>query len=236
MSPESKATAPTIMQAINSQSGSRVASVGRTVSSSVPAKNSRSVRRLVWALSLNSLAKLANHLYTTAQRTKRAKMMRESLMLRWDVQMSQPKLDSRPNSYSWKFVRIRVPHFSSGRALFLPEDDAAFGQVVGAEFDFDSVAGEDADEMLAHFTADDSEDLAIAGAVELELEHCVGQCEGNNRFYFNRFRFSHNPNSAMNFRVRLCCLSEPCIIGPSGESNKEAGAGMLHRATKRYSF
>ena len=46
----------------------------------------------------------------------------------------------------------------------MAEDDAAFGEVVGGELDLDAVAGEDADEVFAHFAGDDAEDLAV-GAV-----------------------------------------------------------------------
>src|SRR5690349_19061358 len=67
--------------------------------------------------------------------------------------------------------RIRVSRgFPTGSLL--PEDDPSPGQVVGAEFDFDAVAGEDADEMLAHFARHDAEDLAVA-VVQTELEHRV---------------------------------------------------------------
>jgi hypothetical protein len=43
----------------------------------------------------------------------------------------------------------------------LPENDAAAGQVIGGKLYFDSVAGEDTDEMLAHFTRDDPENFPL---------------------------------------------------------------------------
>ena len=72
--------------------------------------------------------------------------------------------------------------------LFLAEDDSASGEVVGGEFDFDFVAGEDADEMLAHFSGDVAEDFAGGAALlEAKLEHRVGQGGGNGGFDFDRF-------------------------------------------------
>ena len=44
----------------------------------------------------------------------------------------------------------------------LSEDDAALGEVVGRELHLDAVAGENADEVLAHFAADKAEDLVVA--------------------------------------------------------------------------
>lgn len=74
--------------------------------------------------------------------------------------------------------------------LFLAEDDSPFGQVVGGEFDLDTVAGEDADEMFAHFAGDDPQDFAV-GIVQAQLEHRVGQGGGDGRLDFNRLLFGH---------------------------------------------
>src|SRR5688572_2722683 len=79
---------------------------------------------------------------------------------------------------------------TGARSLLLAEDDAALGEIVGGELDLDAVAGQDADEVLAHFAGDDAEDLAV-GAVELELEHGVGQRLGNGRFNFDRLLLGH---------------------------------------------
>ena len=76
---------------------------------------------------------------------------------------------------------------NKGRGSLLAEDDSAAGEVVGGEFDFDFVAGEDADEMLAHFAGDVTEDLAACAALlKAELEHGIGQCGGNGGFDFDR--------------------------------------------------
>lgn len=72
----------------------------------------------------------------------------------------------------------------------LPEDDPAFAQVVRGELHFDSVAGEDADEVFAHFAGDDAEDLVV-GVVQLELEHRVGQGGGDGCFNFDRLALGH---------------------------------------------
>jgi hypothetical protein len=74
--------------------------------------------------------------------------------------------------------------------LLLPEDDSALGQIVGGEFDLDAVAGEDADEVLAHLAGDVAEDLAV-GVVETKLEHRVGQRGNDNCFNFDRFALGH---------------------------------------------
>ena len=57
--------------------------------------------------------------------------------------------------------------------LLLPEDDSAFGQVVGGEFDLDAVAGEDADEVLAHLAGDDAEDF-VSELSSLSLNMALG--------------------------------------------------------------
>src|SRR5687767_10556055 len=80
---------------------------------------------------------------------------------------------------------------SIARGSLLAEDDAPLGQVVGGEFDLDAVAGEDADEVLAHLARDDPEDL-LPAAVELELEHGVGQRRDDGGFDFNCFGLGHS--------------------------------------------
>ena len=64
---------------------------------------------------------------------------------------------------------------TAAKYLLLAEDDSASGQVVGGEFYLDLVAGEDADEMFAHFAGDVAEDFSGgASLVEAQLEHGVG--------------------------------------------------------------
>jgi tetratricopeptide (TPR) repeat protein len=75
-------------------------------------------------------------------------------------------------------------------ALFLPEDNPPFGEIVGGKLYLHAVAGEDADEMLAHFAGDNAEDFGF-GIVELELEHRVGERGDDGRFNFNRLGFGH---------------------------------------------
>ena len=79
---------------------------------------------------------------------------------------------------------------AGGCELLLSEDDSPLGQVVRREFDLHAVAGEDADEMLAHFARDDTEDFGF-GIVELELEHRVGERGDDGCFYFNGLGFGH---------------------------------------------
>ena len=58
-------------------------------------------------------------------------------------------------------------------SLLHPEGDSAAGEVVGRELDLDTIAGEDADVVLAHLPGDTSEDaMAI---VELNPEHRAGK-------------------------------------------------------------
>src|SRR5687768_8404529 len=75
--------------------------------------------------------------------------------------------------------------------LFLAEDDAALGEVVGGELDLHAVAGQDADEVLAHLPGDDPQDLVV-GIVQPQLEHRVRQRGGDGRFDFDRLRFGHS--------------------------------------------
>src|SRR6476659_6449491 len=58
-------------------------------------------------------------------------------------------------------------------SLLHPEGDSAAGEVIGRELDLDTIAGEDADVVLAHLPGDTSEDaMAI---VELHPEHRAGE-------------------------------------------------------------
>src|SRR5829696_6375348 len=78
-----------------------------------------------------------------------------------------------------------------GKSLFLPENNPPLGQVVRRELHFHAVPRQDADEMLAHFSRDDPQDLLVA-AIQLELEHRVGQRGGHGRFHLNRLTFGHS--------------------------------------------
>src|SRR4051812_21260802 len=74
--------------------------------------------------------------------------------------------------------------------LLLAEDDPAFGQVVRGELNLHPIAGQDADEELAHLAGHDAQDLVVR-VVEAELEHCVGQCGGDSCFDFDRLGLGH---------------------------------------------
>ena len=88
---------------------------------------------------------------------------------------------------------------------FLPEDDPATGKVIRREFYLDLVAGEDADEVFAHFAGDVAEDLAGGAAlVKAELEHGVGQRGSNSRFDFDRFRFGQGAISRFTRMLAGC--------------------------------
>ena len=64
-----------------------------------------------------------------------------------------------------------------GVDLAVAEDDAAAGQVVGAELHHHAVLGEDPDVVLAHLAADVGENLVPVA--QLHAEHGVGQCVCN---------------------------------------------------------
>jgi hypothetical protein len=57
--------------------------------------------------------------------------------------------------------------------LLHPEGDSAAGEVVGRELDLHTVAGEDANVVLAHLSGDASEDTVAI--VELHPEHRAGE-------------------------------------------------------------
>jgi len=58
-------------------------------------------------------------------------------------------------------------------SLLHPKGDSAAGEVVGRKLDLDTIAGEDADVVLAHLSGDTSEDTVAI--VELHPKHRAGE-------------------------------------------------------------
>src|SRR5690348_1514526 len=76
-----------------------------------------------------------------------------------------------------------------GRRLLEAVDDAAAGQVVGSHLHEDPVAGEDADEVLPHLSADARQHLVLV--LELHLEDGVGQGFDHRGFELDGFFLAH---------------------------------------------
>jgi len=74
--------------------------------------------------------------------------------------------------------------------LSLAEDYAPAGEVVGREFYSYTIAGQYADEVLAHFAGDMAEHFPVR-TVDLELEHGVGQRRYYGGLNFYRLGFTH---------------------------------------------
>jgi len=71
--------------------------------------------------------------------------------------------------------------------LAFAEYDAATRQVVGRKFDFDPIAGNDADVILSHLAGEvGQDDVSI---LNLHPEHGVGEGFSDNAFHFDRFFF-----------------------------------------------
>ena len=68
------------------------------------------------------------------------------------------------------------------RFMLGAECDASFGEVVGADFDGDAIAGEDADVVHAHLATDVGQDFGLLVIGEPHLEHGVGERLGHDGF------------------------------------------------------
>ena len=72
-------------------------------------------------------------------------------------------------------LECNAQHTTLKDELFLPKHDSAAGQIVGGKLHLHLVAGQNADEVLAHLAGDVAEDFARGAALlQAELEHCVG--------------------------------------------------------------
>jgi hypothetical protein len=60
----------------------------------------------------------------------------------------------------------------------------------GMQLHLHAVAGQNADEVLAHLARNNAKDFAIR-VVQAQLEHRVGQRQGDNGFQFNRLTLGH---------------------------------------------
>ena len=103
---------------------------------------------------------------------------------------------------------------SESGGLLLAEDNASFAQVVGGKLDLDAIAWEDADKVLAHLSRNNTKDYVV-GIVQLQLEHCIGQCHCNGRFHFNWLRFGHSrlQNSLVHVSGWVRCQARGYVMG-----------------------
>lgn len=89
---------------------------------------------------------------------------------------------------------------SSEKQLTFAEGDAAFGEVVGREGDFDFVAGDDTDKVFTHPSRHVSGDNV--SPFELHVETGVGQGLGDDPVHLECFFFfSHNRVSKVYWAV-----------------------------------
>ena len=72
---------------------------------------------------------------------------------------------------------------SRNRCLLVTVDNAAAVEVVWAELNRDTIAGEDADEVFAHTTGNVREDLVLV--LQLNFEKRVGQSLDDRGHYLN---------------------------------------------------
>ncbi len=78
---------------------------------------------------------------------------------------------------------------SCGVGLFIPENHAALGEVVGRHFNAHAVADQDADAVFAHLAAGVSQD-AVA-VFQLHAKHRVGQEFQHLAVKFDKVFFGH---------------------------------------------
>jgi hypothetical protein len=100
----------------------------------------------------------------------------------------------------WHVLPARVFHRQDADAtkLFLAKNDARLGQIVGRELDFDLIAGNDANEMLAHFSGDVGEHVALPGKIDPKhraRQHLRDDSFRDDLFFF-RHRVKYTPTGA----------------------------------------
>lgn len=106
--------------------------------------------------------------------------------------------------------------------LFLAKNDARLGQIVGRELDFDLIAGNDANEMLAHFPGDMGEDVALPG--KIDPKHRARQHLRDDSFRDDLFFFRHRVKYNADRR-----FPQQCSHGPAGRERRTAT--RLHRVS-----
>jgi hypothetical protein len=80
-------------------------------------------------------------------------------------------------------------HFCLERSRFLSfaECNAAFGEVVGRQFDANAIAGNDSDEVLSHTACDVGDD--VVAAFQLDPKSSIGKGFGHRAINFDGFFF-----------------------------------------------
>lgn len=77
-----------------------------------------------------------------------------------------PRLMRKPFRHPLYFKRNWGACCACGFLLLFAENNPRFGQVVGREFHRNLVSRHDANEMLAHFAGDVSQDVALTGQID----------------------------------------------------------------------
>jgi hypothetical protein len=103
--------------------------------------------------------------------------------------------------------------------LLLAKNDSRLGQIVGRELDLDLVAGNDANEMLAHFSGNVGEDIALPG--KIDPKHCARQHLRNDSFGDDLFFFRHR----VNYTPTGASLNS-CSHRPAGPARRTANIGI----------
>jgi hypothetical protein len=98
--------------------------------------------------------------------------------------------------------------------LFLAKNDARLGQIVGRELDFDLIAGNDANEMLAHFPGDVGEHIALPGKIDPKhraREHLRDDSFGDDLFFFwHRVKHTREQRRSQMVGGTCFCMSRTC--------------------------
>ena len=103
------------------------------------------------------------------------------------------------------FVPQCLPYITCLNTIFAPRE------VVGGELHFHAIAGEDADEVLAHFAGNYAEDFRARRLSSLSLNIALGNAVHHGCFNFNRLRLCHRFPS-----IRRISF-EPGSYGSSGK-------------------
>ncbi len=109
----------------------------------------------------------------------------------------------------------RVPKtkraLSGTGSLAMAESDAAFGEVVGGEFEGDFIAGEDADAIAAQAAGEVGEHQTVM--FELNREFSAGEFLDHGALYFYAVFFTH---LRFTLALPLSQRSRPCSLVRSG--------------------
>jgi hypothetical protein len=105
--------------------------------------------------------------------------------------------------------------FTTAGQLSLAVHNSPLGQVIRRDFDCDPVAGDDADEILAHLAGDMGEDAMAV--LELDHELGVGKRLHDAPFGTNRFLFGHS--DLLHRRPQAAAGRLKCDLVSSGSSH-----------------